>query len=187
MRRSAQASLPLAWIHQTARKPAMRWIPCGPPIAKPTTRDARTHLVGRVGDADVEVRQVRLDEVTDDDVEFPLLRPSGRVRPVSAAENRPTTRFGCTHFPCTRFVSSAAMRGSISTAVHCLHFSRMRTVRLPVPGPTSSTTSDGRKFALSTILQGQDSRHQRQRSGDRGVAEEAGAPLRDAEDGQPSA
>lgn len=57
-----------------------------------------------------------------------------------------------THFPCTRFVNSAAMRGSISTAVHDLHFSRIRTVRLPVPGPTSRTTSEGRRFALSTML-----------------------------------
>lgn len=57
-----------------------------------------------------------------------------------------------TYLPCTRFVSSAAIRGSISTAVHDLHFSKIRTVKLPVPGPTSRTTSEGRKFALSTML-----------------------------------
>lgn len=51
-----------------------------------------------------------------------------------------------THFPCTRFVSSAAIRGSISTAVTCFAFSSILTVRLPVPGPTSSTLSVGRRF-----------------------------------------
>lgn len=44
------------------------------------------------------------------------------------------------------------MRGSISTATHFLTFSRIRTVRLPVPGPTSSTTSVGLRLALSTML-----------------------------------
>ena len=55
-----------------------------------------------------------------------------------------------THFPWTRFVNSAAMRGSISTAVTCFAFSKMRTVRLPVPGPTSSTLSVGRKLAYGS-------------------------------------
>jgi hypothetical protein len=44
------------------------------------------------------------------------------------------------------------MRGSISTAVHDLHFSNILTVRFPVPGPTSRTTSVERKLALSTML-----------------------------------
>ena len=57
---------------------------------------------------------------------------------------------GSTHLPCTRFVNSAAMRGSISTAVTCFAFSNMRTVRLPVPGPTSSTLSVGRKLAYGS-------------------------------------
>lgn len=54
---------------------------------------------------------------------------------------------GGTHLPMKRFLTSAAMRGSISTATHFLTFSRMRTVRLPVPGPTSSTTSVGLRNA----------------------------------------
>ena len=50
------------------------------------------------------------------------------------------------HLPCTRLVTSAAIRGSISIAVTCLAFSRLMLklegsvmVRFPVPGPTSST------------------------------------------------
>lgn len=43
------------------------------------------------------------------------------------------------------------MRGSISTTVTFFAFSRMRTVRLPVPGPTSSTVSVGLRAALSTM------------------------------------
>ena len=43
--------------------------------------------------------------------------------------------------PWTRLVSSAAMRGSISTAVTALAALRIRTVRLPVPGPISRTWS----------------------------------------------
>lgn len=54
---------------------------------------------------------------------------------------------GGTHFPMNRFLTSAAIRGSISTATHFLTFSRIRTVRLPVPGPTSSTTSVGLRNA----------------------------------------
>lgn len=57
-----------------------------------------------------------------------------------------------THLPWTRLVNSAAIRGSISTAVHSLHFSRIRTVKLPVPGPISRTESVDLRFALSTIL-----------------------------------
>lgn len=59
----------------------------------------------------------------------------------------------CTHFPRTRLLNSAAIRGSISTATHFLHFCRILIVRLPVPGPTSSTMSELLRFALSTILQ----------------------------------
>lgn len=36
-------------------------------------------------------------------------------------------------------------------AVHLLHCSKMRTVKLPVPGPTSRTMSEDFKEALSTI------------------------------------
>lgn len=57
-----------------------------------------------------------------------------------------------THVPRTRFCTSAAIRGSISLAITRLHAGRMRTVRLPVPGPTSRTTSVGLSSALSTIL-----------------------------------
>ena len=42
------------------------------------------------------------------------------------------------------------MRGSISTAVQCFAFSNIRTVRFPVPGPTSSTLSVGRRLACMT-------------------------------------
>lgn len=54
---------------------------------------------------------------------------------------------GGTYLPMNRFLTSAAIRGSISTATHFLTFSRIRTVRLPVPGPTSSTTSVGLRNA----------------------------------------
>lgn len=52
-----------------------------------------------------------------------------------------------THFPCTRFVTSLAIRGSISTATTLRTCSRILTVKLPVPGPTSRTTSVGFKLA----------------------------------------
>jgi len=51
-----------------------------------------------------------------------------------------------TYVPCTRFITSAAMRGSISIAVTCFAWSRILTVRFPVPGPTSSTLSVGFRF-----------------------------------------
>lgn len=41
--------------------------------------------------------------------------------------------------PCTRFVTSLAILGSSSTAMTFLAFSRILTVMLPVPGPTSRT------------------------------------------------
>ncbi len=59
-----------------------------------------------------------------------------------------TSSLRCSGLPCTRLVTSAAMRGSISTATTLRHASRMRTVRLPVPGPTSSTISVGLREAL---------------------------------------
>lgn len=34
-----------------------------------------THLVGSVGDADVKVRDVDLDEISDENVQLPLFRP----------------------------------------------------------------------------------------------------------------
>ena len=51
------------------------------------------------------------------------------------------------YVPCTRFITSAAIRGSISIAVTCFACSRIFTVRFPVPGPTSSTFSVGFRFA----------------------------------------
>lgn len=57
---------------------------------------------------------------------------------------------GKTYLPCTRFVSSAAIRGSISTAVQCFALFNISTVRFPVPGPTSRTLSVGRRFAWLT-------------------------------------
>lgn len=52
-----------------------------------------------------------------------------------------------THLPKTRFVTSLAIRGSISTATTFRHCSRIRTVKFPVPGPTSRTTSVCFRFA----------------------------------------
>lgn len=52
---------------------------------------------------------------------------------------RSNSRRGARGVPWTRFVTSAAMRGSISMAMQRRDFSRMRTVRFPVPGPTSRT------------------------------------------------
>jgi hypothetical protein len=52
-----------------------------------------------------------------------------------------------THVPCTRFITSAAIRGSISIAVTCFAFSKIFTVKFPVPGPTSKTLSVGLRFA----------------------------------------
>ena len=52
--------------------------------------------------------------------------------------SKTSSRF-CSGLPCTRFVTSAAIRGSSSTAMTFLAFSRILTVRLPVPGPTSRT------------------------------------------------
>ena len=62
-------------------------------------------------------------------------------------EGRAGSTSNNTHVPCTRFITSAAIRGSISTAVTFLAFSKILTVRLPVPGPTSSTLSVGLRFA----------------------------------------
>jgi hypothetical protein len=53
--------------------------------------------------------------------------------------------------PCTRFVNSAAIRGSISTAVTDFAALRISTVKLPVPGPTSRTWSVCFRLALCTI------------------------------------
>lgn len=44
-------------------------------------------------------------------------------------------------------MTSAAILGSISTAVTLLAFSNIFTVRFPVPGPTSRTLSVGLRFA----------------------------------------
>lgn len=53
---------------------------------------------------------------------------------------RMTSRRGCAGVPWTRLVISAAIRGSNSTAKTFFAFSRILTVRFPVPGPISSTT-----------------------------------------------
>jgi len=47
----------------------------------------------------------------------------------------------CEHLPWTRFWSSATIRGSSSTAITFLTRGSILVVRLPVPGPISSTTS----------------------------------------------
>merc|ERR1719331_2808061 len=53
--------------------------------------------------------------------------------------------------PSTRFLTSRTMRGSNSTATKDFALASNFTVKLPVPGPTSSTASVGRSLALSTI------------------------------------
>lgn len=50
-----------------------------------------------------------------------------------------TSSLFCSGLPCTLFVTSAAIRGSSSTANTRLAFSRILTVRFPEPGPTSRT------------------------------------------------
>ena len=52
--------------------------------------------------------------------------------------------------PCTRFVTSAAILGSNSTAMTFFAFSSILTVRLPVPGPTSRTI-----YYRSALVDGQ--------------------------------
>ena len=105
-------------------------------------------LVGRVGDADVEVGQLCFHKVADDDLESTLLGPLKKRKGVFFYIRRRGFVDGWgTYLPWTRFVSSAAMRGSISTAVQCFALSSMSTVRFPVPGPTSRTLSVGRRLA----------------------------------------
>lgn len=108
--------------------------------------ERRRDLIGCIGYADVEIGQVSLDKVANDDVEFSLFRSEMACELDSAAGEDIGT-----HFPWTRFVTSAAIRGSISTAVTCFAFSRIRTVRFPVPGPTSRTLSVGRRLAWGGI------------------------------------
>ena len=105
-------------------------------------------LVGRVGDADVEVGQLCLHKVADDDFESALLGPLEERALVKKMRREGASGMdGRTYLPWTRFVSSAAMRGSISTAVQCFALSSISTVRFPVPGPTSRTLSVGRRLA----------------------------------------
>jgi hypothetical protein len=102
-------------------------------------------LVGCVGDADVKVGELRLHKVANDDLESTLLGPRGGIcEGVIGGGFADGWR---TYLPWTRFVSSAAMRGSISTAVQCFALSNISTVRFPVPGPTSRTLSVGRRLA----------------------------------------
>ncbi|KAH3687978.1 hypothetical protein WICPIJ_001040 [Wickerhamomyces pijperi] len=61
------------------------------------------------------------------------------------------SNFFSTGVPWTLLVNSAPILGSISTATTFLACSKIRTVKLPVPGPTSNTISDGLICALSTI------------------------------------
>lgn len=56
-----------------------------------------------------------------------------------------------TYVPVTLFFSSATIRGSISKANNRFAFSKILTDKLPVPGPTSITVSDGFIAAFSTI------------------------------------
>lgn len=113
-------------------------------MGKQAKDERRRDLIRCVRYADVEVGQVGFDKVANDDIEFPLFRSEDGMR-VGRDANREEKEV--TNFPWTRFVTSAAMRGSISMAMTCFAFSRMRTVRFPVPGPTSRTLSVGRRFA----------------------------------------
>lgn len=105
------------------------------------------YLVGRVGNADVKVGQLCFYKVAYDDLESTLLGPRGQIFCFVELKKEAIGDGWWTYLPCTRFVSSAAMRGSISTAVQCFAFSNIRTVRFPVPGPTSRTLSVGRRLA----------------------------------------
>uniref|UniRef100_A0A0K8RA24 Hipothetical protein n=1 Tax=Ixodes ricinus TaxID=34613 RepID=A0A0K8RA24_IXORI len=58
----------------------------------------------------------------------------------------------CIWVPWTRFCSSATRRVSTSQATTFLAFSSSLTVMLPVPGPTSRTTSVGRMADFSIML-----------------------------------
>mmetsp|Transcript_14383 Transcript_14383/g.44895 ORF Transcript_14383/g.44895 Transcript_14383/m.44895 type:complete len:209 (-) Transcript_14383:105-731(-) len=58
---------------------------------------------------------------------------------------------GASGVPCTRFCSSTTIRGSSSTATTRFATSSSLSVKLPVPGPTSHTTSVERTAAFSTI------------------------------------
>ena len=65
---------------------------------------------------------------------------------------RTSNRFA-SGLPCTRFVTSLAILGSSSTAMTFLAFSRILTVMLPVPGPTSRTiwTISAAWYALTLL------------------------------------
>lgn len=56
-----------------------------------------------------------------------------------------------THVPSTRFITSRTIRVSSSTAITRFACSSRRTVRFPVPGPISRTTSVRFTAARSTI------------------------------------
>ena len=62
-----------------------------------------------------------------------------------------TSSFRCCGVPWTRLVTSAAILGSNSTQMHFFARSSIRTVRFPVPGPTSRTVSVGLRYAFSTM------------------------------------
>lgn len=59
-----------------------------------------------------------------------------------------TSSLFCSGLPCTRLVTSAAIRGSNSTAITFFAFSSIRTVKLPVPGPTSRTVCLDDQYAF---------------------------------------
>lgn len=100
------------------------------------------YLIRRVGDAHIKVWQIRFHKIPDNELQLALFRPThSQPRIPSLA------RQNSTHLPSTRFVTSLAIRGSISTATTFRHCSRIRTVKFPVPGPTSSTMSVCLRFA----------------------------------------
>lgn len=65
---------------------------------------------------------------------------------------RMTSRRFWAGVPWKRLVTSAAIRGSNSTAIVFLAFSKIFAVKFPVPGPISRTTSLCLRSALRTIL-----------------------------------
>ncbi|RUS22712.1 hypothetical protein BC937DRAFT_87637 [Endogone sp. FLAS-F59071] len=112
----------------------------------------KIYLIRSVADADVKIWQIRLDEVANHNFDpslivsyfhkwytlAPMLRSQGKRRPLINIY---------THVACTRFCSSAASLGSISTATTFFAAAKILTVRFPVPGPTSSTVSEERRLA----------------------------------------
>lgn len=109
----------------------------------------RGDLVGSVANKDVKRREIHLDHVAEQNFQLLLeWRPLNSLRNLCAAVT--ISELPCNAIPQMDLVglTSAAMRGSSSTAMTLRAFSRIRTVKLPVPGPTSRTVSVGLRSAF---------------------------------------